>query len=142
SSNKVEVKFIKATADYSNPEKALEPEFDDKSEKKRIYGPIEYAIDGKEETAWGIDAGPGRRNQPRKAVFIPEKPLTFTNGVVLNFRLMQNHGGWNSDDNQNHNLGRFGLSVSSDTNAVADPLPAGVRELFKALRAQRTPARI
>ena len=41
----------------------------DKSGKRRVTGPIEYAIDGKDETAWGIDAGPGRRNQPRKAVF-------------------------------------------------------------------------
>ena len=48
---------------------------------KRIYGPVAFAIDGKDDTAWGIDAGPGRRNQPRKAVFIPDKPLTFTNGV-------------------------------------------------------------
>ena len=140
--NKIDVKFIKATADYSNPEKELEPEFYDKTDKKRIYGPVKYAIDGKDDTAWGIDAGPGRRNQPRKAVFIAEKPLTFTNGVVLNFRLAQNHGGWNSDDNQNHNLGRYRLSVTSATNVVADPIPAGVREIFAIPREQRTPAQI
>ena len=34
-----------------------------------MTGPIGFAIDGKDETAWGIDIGPGRRNQPRKAVF-------------------------------------------------------------------------
>src|SRR5207249_4465581 len=140
--NKVEVKFVKATADYSNPEKDLEPEFYDKSDKKRIYGPVEFAIDGKDDTAWGIDAGPGRRNQPRKAVFIAEKPLTFTNGVVLNFHLKQNHGGWNSDDNQNHNLGRFRLSVSSATNVVADPLPANVREILKVPRERRSPRQV
>ena len=33
------------------------------------HRPVEFAIDGKDETAWGIDAGPGLRNQPRKAVF-------------------------------------------------------------------------
>src|SRR5438876_282247 len=115
--NKFWVKFVKATADFSNPEKELEPEFNDKSDKKRVYGAVAFAIDGKHDTAWGIDAGPGRRNQPRKAAFIPEKPPTFTNGLVLNFRLVQNHGGWNSDDNQNHNLGRFRLSVTSETNA-------------------------
>jgi len=140
--NKVEVKFVKATADFSNPEKELEPEFNDKSDKKRIYGPVKYAIDGKEDSAWGIDAGPGRRNQPRKAVFVPEKPLSFTNGAVLRFRLQQNHGGWNSDDNQNHNLGRFRISVTSATNAAADPVPDGVREIFKVPRGQRTPAQI
>ncbi len=29
---------------------------------------------------------------------------------MLTFHLTQNHGGWNSDDNQNNNLGRFRLS--------------------------------
>ncbi|MBI4659177.1 MAG: DUF1549 domain-containing protein [Verrucomicrobia bacterium] len=140
--NKVQVKFLKATADFSNPEKPLESEFDDRSGKKRTYGPVELAIDGNADTAWGIDAGPGRRNQPRKAVFIPEKPLTFAHGVELNFRFQQNHGGWNSDDNQNHNLGRFRLSVTSATNAVADPVPASVREIFAMPREQRSPAQI
>jgi len=140
--NKVTVKFAQATADFSNAEKELESEFSDKSDKKRVYGPVALAIDGKDDTAWGIDAGPGRRNQPRKAVFIPEKPIAFTNGVELNFRLMQNHGGANSDDNQNHNLGRFRISVSSVTNAVADPLPTGVRGIFRIPREQRSPAQI
>ena len=27
--------------------------------KKRVTGPVDFAIDGKDETAWGIDAGPG-----------------------------------------------------------------------------------
>ncbi|HTG43437.1 MAG TPA: DUF1553 domain-containing protein, partial [Verrucomicrobiae bacterium] len=140
--NKVTVKFIKATADFSNAEKELEPEFDDRSGKKRIYGPIEFAIDGKSETAWGIDAGPGLRNQARKAVFIPEKPVKFPHGSVLTFKLMQNHGGWNSDDNQNHNLGRFRLSVTATTNAIADPVPWNVREISKVPREQRSPAQI
>ncbi|HEX4645405.1 MAG TPA: DUF1553 domain-containing protein, partial [Verrucomicrobiae bacterium] len=101
-----------------------------------------FAIDGKDDTAWGIDAGPGRRNQPRKAVFLPEKPVAFTNGAILTFRLKQNHGGWNSDDNQNHNLGRFRLSVTSATNVTADPVPAAVREIMKIPRDQRAPAQI
>jgi len=140
--NKFQVKFVKATADFANPEKPLEAEFDDRSGAKRVYGPVEYAIDGNDNTAWGIDAGPGRRNQSRKAVFVPDKPVVFTNGVILTFSLEQNHGGWNSDDNQNHNLGRFRFSVTSATNAVADPLPAGVREIFKIPREQRSPAQV
>ncbi|HEX4645075.1 MAG TPA: DUF1549 domain-containing protein, partial [Verrucomicrobiae bacterium] len=85
--NKVKVKFVKATADFANVEKELEPEFNDRSDAIRIYGPVVFAIDGKDDTAWGIDAGPGRRNQPRKAVFLPEKPVAFTNGAILTFRL-------------------------------------------------------
>jgi mono/diheme cytochrome c family protein len=145
--NKSEVKFVKATADFANAEKLLEPEFQSEKRKreggdKRVYGPVEYAIDGKGDTAWGIDAGAGHRNVPRKAVFIPEKPIEFTNGVVLNFQLQQNHGGDNSDDNQNHNLGRWRISVTSATNVVADPVPANVRDIFKIPREQRTPAQI
>ena len=137
------VKFVSATADYSNPEKELEPEFDDRSGKKRTYGPVAFAIDGKEETAWGIDAGPGRRNQPRKAVFIPEHPVEITNATAaLNIYLEQKHGGWNSDDNQNHNLGRFRFSVTTATNVVADPIPDAVRSLFKIARDERTPAQV
>jgi hypothetical protein len=140
--NDVKVKFIKATADYSNPEKELEAEFDDKSGKKRVYGPVAFAIDGNGDTAWGIDAGPGRRNQSRKAVFIPEKPLAFTNEAKLTINLEQNHGGNNSDDNENHNLGRFRISVTSATNAAADPVPAEVRRIFQTPASSRTPAQV
>jgi hypothetical protein len=140
--NQVKVKFVQATADYANAEKELEPEFDDKSEAKRVYGPVAFAIDGKDNTAWGIDAGPGRRNQSRQAVFLPEKPLVFTNEVMLTIKLQQNHGGWNSDDNENHNLGRFRLSVTSATNAIADPMPAEVREIFQTPASSRTPAQL
>ncbi len=140
--NKISVKFVKATADFSNAEKDLESEFNDNSGKKRVYGPINFAIDNNGDTAWGIDAGPGRRNQARKAVFIPEKPIAFTNGTTLIFKLQQNHGGWNSDENQNHNLGRFRLSVSSETNAVADPLPKNVRDIFEIPSEKRSPAQI
>ncbi len=131
------VKFSKATADVNPPEKPLDPIFDDKSGKKRVTGPIGFAIDGKDETAWGIDVGPGRRNQPRKAVFTAEKPIAFPRGTILTFRLTQNHGGWNSDDNQNHNLGRFRISITTKPDAVADPLPRAVREVLAIPRDRR-----
>jgi mono/diheme cytochrome c family protein len=136
--NKVSVKIAKASADYANEERALEANFDDKSDKKRVTGPVDFAIDGNNETAWGMDAGPGRRNQTRNAVFVPETPISFTNGTILTFRLVQNHGGWNSDDHMNNNLGRFRLSVSASTNAAADPIPRHVRDTLKIPREQRS----
>ncbi len=117
------VKFIKATADVNPPETPLDAIYDDKSSKQRVTGPVSFAIDGKDDTAWGIDVGPGRRNQPRKAVFLAEKPIAHPKGTILTFHLTQNHGGWNSDDNQNHNLGRFRLSITTQPGAEADPLP-------------------
>jgi mono/diheme cytochrome c family protein len=136
------IKFVKATADVNPPETPLAPIFDDKSKKRRVTGPIDFAVDGNEDTAWGIDVGPGLRNQPRKAVFVASAPITNTGGTLLVFKLQQNHGGWNSDDNQTNNLGRFRLSITTSPDAVADPLPADVREVLAIPRDQRTPQQV
>ncbi|HTB10800.1 MAG TPA: PSD1 and planctomycete cytochrome C domain-containing protein [Bryobacteraceae bacterium] len=133
------VKFAKATADYNQPEKDLEPIFYDKTTRHRVTGPIDFAIDGKDETAWGIDAGPGRRNQPRNAVFLAEKPISATTLVI---HVKQNHGGWNSDDNQNNNLGRLRLSITNTPGATADPVPAGVRTILAIPHDRRTPEQV
>lgn len=133
------VKFAKATADYNQPEKDLEPIFYDKSNGHRVTGPIDFAIDGKDDTAWGIDQGPGRRNQPRNAVFLAEKPISAKTLVIY---VKQNHGGWNSDDNQNNNIGRLRLSVTTTPDASADPVPAGVRTILVIPRDRRTPEQI
>ena len=136
--NVTKVKIVRASADFSPPERELESAFDDRSKRKRITGPISFATDGIDETAWGIDAGPGRRNVPRQAVFVAETPISNPGGTILTIFLKQNHGGWNSDDNQNNNLGRVRLAVTSAADAVADPLPAGVREIFRIPAERRT----
>jgi len=133
------VKFARATADVNPPETPLEPIFDDKSGKRRVTGPVEFAIDGKDETAWGLDVGPGLRNQPRKAVFTAEKPIANPSGTLLTIYLTQSHGGWNSDDNQNNNLGRIRLSMTTTPGATADLLPLQVRDILSIPRAQRSP---
>jgi hypothetical protein len=137
-----DVKILRATADVNPPIRELAPIFDDRSKRRRVTGPIEYAIDGKDETAWTTDIGPGRSNVPRKAVFVFEEPIAFPKGAELTFRLTQNHGGWNSDDNQNNNLGRFRFSVTDEPNPVADPLPAGVRAVLGIAPEKRTPAQV
>ena len=136
---KTTVKFADATSDFDQPLKDLEPIFYDKTNDKRITGPVKFAIDGDEKTAWGIDAGPGRRNQDRKAVFNCEKPIGFDGGTNLTIRVKQFHGGWNSDDNQNNNLGRFRISVTTaEDKVVADPLPKRVREILTLPREMRS----
>jgi hypothetical protein len=136
------IKFAKATSDVAIQETELGPIFDDKSKRRRVVGPVEFAIDGKDETAWGIDTGPGLRNQPRKAVFVADRPISNPSGTILTFRLKQNHGGWNSDDNQTNNLGRFRLSITSAPDATADPLPQPVREILSIPADQRTTAQL
>ena len=131
------VKLVRATADFNQPEAQLDP--DDKSAKPRVVGPVGFAIDGDARTAWGIDAGPGLRNQARKAVFNAEKPISFDGGEVLTFSLAQKHGGFERDENLVYNLGRFRLSVTTAPGAVADPLPANVRTILAIPRADRTP---
>jgi hypothetical protein len=138
-SKKTTLKIASATADVYPPVEPLRPAFHDKSDNsKRVTGPVSMAIDGKNETAWGIDIGPGRRNQPREAVFVLEAPVHHDGGTLLTFYLTQNHGGWNSDDNQNHNLGRFRLSITSDEHAEADPVPAAVRAALAVPEEKRT----
>jgi hypothetical protein len=139
--SKVEkVKFKRATADVNPPRTPLDPIHDDRSGKERVTGPIEYALDGDDTTAWGFDIGPGRTNQPRKAVFVAETPIENPNGSRLTIFLAQNHGGWNSDDNQNCNLGRFRLAITDACDPTADPLPAAARAALAVPAAERTPA--
>ena len=138
------VKFAKATADIALPETPLETIFTHnlpKSGKRRVTGPIEFAIDDKEETAWGIDAGPGLRNQSRKAVFTAETSITNPAGTILTFYLSQKHGGF-SIARGTHNLGRIRLSITTAPGAVADPLPKNVRDILPIPRDQRTPSQV
>jgi hypothetical protein len=131
----------RASADVNLSEQPLYRLYHDKSDAqkqgKRVTGPVRYAIDADDNTAWGIDAGPGLRNQPRKAVFLFDQPVSFAKGTILNIYLKQNHGGWNSDDNQNHNLGRIRLSLTSTPDAAADPLPLRVREIIETVPAEK-----
>lgn len=137
--NVTKVKFIKATADLNMPETTLHVFDPAKLKKPLLSGPIDFAIDGKPETAWTTDAGPGLRNQPRKAVFIASQPIDNPEGTVLKFYLSQKHAGENSDRDDNNNIGRLRLSLSADQNAAADPLPTDVREALSVSAASRTP---
>jgi hypothetical protein len=138
SSNSRNLKFASATSDVNPAEAELDKIFDDKSKKRRVTGPIRYAIDGDALTAWGIDVGPGRSNVPRTAVFVLDEPLASPAGFRISFKLVQQHGGWNSDDNQNNNLGRFRFSLTTEDRPVADPTPIAVLEILRLPIEQRT----
>jgi hypothetical protein len=136
---KRKIKFARALADV-NPERSHLPAIyrdKDAANDKRVTGPIEYAIDGVDQTAWSTDIGPGRRNQNRLAVFIPAEPIMESGEVELSFTLKQNHGGWNSDDNQNYLLGRFRFSITD--GEVADQLlPSEIESILSVPHANRT----
>src|SRR5690606_25136137 len=69
------LKFSQVTADVNPPKRPLQSGFFDKKRKDYVTGPIELAVDGKKQTAWTIDVGPGRSNVPRQAVFVLDEPL-------------------------------------------------------------------
>jgi mono/diheme cytochrome c family protein len=135
------LKFVKATADFQQSVMPLGSLFDEKPGTKRVTGPPEFAIDGNNDTAWGIDAGPGLRNQSRKAVFTLATPVSFPKGTILTIALGQSHGGKGGDANSN-NLGRFRLSITNTPGATADPIPRDVREILAIPAAQRTPLQV
>lgn len=136
----VDVKFGTVTADANPAEQELHSRYDDKGKKRRVTGPVSYANDGNNDTAWGIDVGGGRSNVPRNAVFALEQPLENPAGFRVTFKLVQMHGGWNSDDNQNNNLGRFRLSVTDAQAPVADVNYGRVREIAAKPAGQRSDA--
>jgi mono/diheme cytochrome c family protein len=133
------VKFVRATADVNVPVTPLRVSDSKKQKKELLSGPVDFAIDGKDETAWSTDAGPGLRNQPRNAVFVASTPIDNPGGTILTFYLAQNHAGPNSDKDDNNNIGKMRLSLTTAANAIADPVPAGVREILSIPEAKRTP---
>ena len=126
--------WAQAFAEINPAEKPLGPPYLDRdpSKDKRTTGPIEFAIDGDEKTAWTTDNGPGRRNVSRQAVFIAEEPIAIEGDdeVQLSVTLVQKHGGWNSDDNQNNLLGRYRFSVTTDDVSDFEIVPHEIEALL------------
>ncbi len=136
---KEEVEIVWAEADVNPAEAELDPKiFPHKEGKQRIIGGIDFAIDGCEETGWSTDIGPGRRNRPRNAIFRLAEPVGFEGGSILTVKLVTRHGGWNSDDNQNQNLGRWRLSYSAAERADESLLPQLVHQALAVPPAKRT----
>lgn len=134
------VKFVKAVADYSNERQTLPEIYQGgyKTNELRVTGPISYAIDGDNKTAWGIDAGPGQRNQDRTAFFIAEDNVAFPKGTKFTVQLVQQHGGKNSNQNQNLNVGKFRVSFTGDIKEEPAPLPNHIATILDTPREKRT----
>ncbi len=92
---------------------------------------IADAIDGNLDTAWNIDAGPGRRNQTRKAVFVTKRAVGFESGTNLTFYVSQKQ-------EDGFNIGRFRLSVTDDAHPRADRLPVTLRRIVSVPAASRS----
>jgi hypothetical protein len=134
------VPIASAIADVNPPQRLLGPDFPSKENKIRYTGPIDLAIDGKVETAWTSDIDPARRNGPRAAVFKLAEPLAVAPGMTLGFQLQQSHGGWNNNDKQTNNLGRFRIQVTDAEVLPARVIPVSIEAILDTPRESRTPA--
>ncbi len=121
------VKIASAISDSNPPQRIMGPEFPLRDPKERLIGPVALAIDGNMDTAWTTNVDPGRRNQARYAIFRLEKPLKITDNMELLVRPSQNHGGWNNNENQNNNMGRFRISVTDSEQLPEVAVPYQVK---------------
>jgi hypothetical protein len=88
------------------------------------------AIDGKNETHWGVHP---RYGEPHEAVFEVKNPVAFPEGATFTF-LLENQAGA-----AGHGIGRFRLSASAaapDAGAIK-PLPVGLTTILRLPAAQR-----
>ena len=140
---KEKLTFSKASADLeSPPETAVHPNFNDKTPVHRVLGPAAYAIDGKNDTAWSSDLGPGRHNGESMLVVALDKPAGGKQETEFELHLKQGHGGWNPDDLQGNNLGRFRLSYTTSPRPAADPVPKSVRNILAIPHERRSPVQV
>ncbi len=136
------IKLVRAVSDVNPQKAALPTRYRDRDPSKddRVTGGVDFAIDGDKKTAWSTDIGPGRRNQDRHAIFVPETPLVTSGDVIVSFTLDQSHGGWNSDDNQNYLLGRYRFSITDDDSLGDTTLPSSVQTALSVDPQARTAA--
>ena len=133
------VKLKEATADFAQPEHRIAEFYRKGADDKRTEGPASFLIDGKDETAWGADRGPGLRHQDLKAVMQFEKPPPAgPEGTSYKVTLKFRHAGRDVHGRHSHFLGRFRLSLTSAPSPKADLLPRRVREAMKLPVEQRT----
>jgi hypothetical protein len=134
------VKLKDATADFAAPEHRIAEFYRKSADDKRTEGPASFLIDGKDETAWGADRGPGLRHQDLKAVMQFEKaPPAGPDGTNYKVTLKFRHAGRDPHGRHSHFLGRFRLSLTSAAAPKADPLPRRVRESLKLQAEKRSP---
>jgi mono/diheme cytochrome c family protein len=115
------VKLAKGSADAGVTDQPYGPE-----QKLRV-GPVAFAFDGKNETAWSADNGPARQYQDRTAVFEFEKPIEFAGGVRFTITMIQSHGRLDPEIDNNSEIGRFRFSItSSDQPALMPVIPRNV----------------
>ena len=98
------IKLKNASADFSLPEKSTD-------DGKKKSGPVSFLIDGKDETVWLADRGPGVRNQASVAVMQFEAPLALPPKTKVKIAMRMNSM-----------VGCCRFSLTSSENPIAQPI--------------------
>jgi hypothetical protein len=114
-----------ATADFSEPDHRIEPEWETKADanRDRRVGPVSFLIDGDNQTAWRADRGPGRRNTGSVAVVQLAEPLTAPAGTQIRLTVRMNHSGDGNGRGQRM-IGMLGRMRFSATRSPDPKTPA------------------
>ena len=128
-----------ASADFESPDRPIGEAFRKGDKEERRVGPAAMMIDGKKETAWSPDRGPGRRNTPYEAVIQFKEPLHFPAGTKLRVQLSFHHAGVDPHGRNNNFLGRFRVALTTANAPVAAPIAPDVRAALDMPEEQRTP---
>ncbi len=113
------VGLAKATADLERPD-----------------FPVSNVIDGNLKSHWYSDFGPVKRNQDRNIVITTKAPVGYEDGTYFVFQLAEKFDesiSWGKP-----NIGRFRISVTTDPNPQADPVPTKVRRILAIPARERT----
>ena len=131
--------FSVAAAPMDKPEAAMKVDLSGPTaDFERPDFPVRNVIDGDFKTHWSSDAGPGRRNQDRKMVFVARQPAGFERGTMLTFQIAQKFDETIDLRGGKPNIGRFRLSVMTEKNPYPDAVPAKVRRLLSIPAGKRT----
>ncbi len=141
--DKVELlKWVNPVASINPPEKPLDPlRFPNDAKRladDRKTGPIAFALDGNEKTAWTNERDAARNNDPAVITFELATPFKTNGKIHFKYSLVARHGGYNSDENQTFNLGRIRLSVAATLPNALDALPPLVMEALLLEPAKRS----
>jgi hypothetical protein len=111
----VQLPLKEATADFSEEERPLNTE-----KKEKHVGPVAFLIDGKDETGWVADRGPGQRHTESVVVVQFAKAVTLPHGTELKVKLFFHHyvpGG----EMESTQLGRMRFALTKSPNPRAAP---------------------